>query len=237
MPHRQCHPPNGLHDLSTAKPHLPCVGSTLVWPQTTTDRNPSMHIWSPPFPQLVAPPCPVSPAPSPQHFVLFPQGAADRYREGLRHDDDPLDGDAVNRLRFSFHSKYKQVRWRRGITRGRLCSSALFPHHVGNLRRRRTRAPYVPITWFAPCCAEPAPLCIDACTPRVSTPPLQNAIGLPLHHHAQPMPRFDVPLSSVGVSRFHGGAGLPTRRQLRCCGYVPMTLNIVCVALNHLLCC
>lgn len=43
-------------------------------------------------------------------------GAADRYREGLRHDDDPLDGDAVNRLRFSFHSKYKQKKtslWKR----------------------------------------------------------------------------------------------------------------------------
>ncbi|KAG2454405.1 hypothetical protein HYH02_001427 [Chlamydomonas schloesseri] len=47
--------------------------------------------------------------------IYTPVGIADRYREGLR-PSDPVQDDSVNRLRFSFHTQYKQKKanlWQR----------------------------------------------------------------------------------------------------------------------------
>jgi hypothetical protein len=41
-----------------------------------------------------------------------PQGGPYRYREGVRISD-PVDDD-LNRLRFNFHTKYRQVSWQSG---------------------------------------------------------------------------------------------------------------------------
>ncbi|KXZ50603.1 hypothetical protein GPECTOR_15g286 [Gonium pectorale] len=40
--------------------------------------------------------------------IYTPAGHADRYREGLRPGDAVEDGDALNRRRFNFHTKYHQ---------------------------------------------------------------------------------------------------------------------------------